>query len=221
MCLPQTCNTYLVQSGDTCVSIAQANGITVTSLIGYNPAINSACTNLLSDTNICLSPAAGTYTPTTIAGASSTTAGSYATTTVPAPGPTAKGTTPNCGAYYKVQSGDICQQISLNSSITVPMFEEINPSIDAACDNLVPGLWYCVWPVLNWNVTGPAAPSTTVSPPAPTPSGSSNSCYEWYTVQSGDYCTLILDSYGITSLEFQEWNPAINSNCTNLIPGDA
>lgn len=42
LCLPQTCKTYTVASGDTCYSIAFAAG----------PSINSACTNLLSDTEV-------------------------------------------------------------------------------------------------------------------------------------------------------------------------
>ena len=118
-CLPQSCEVYLVQPGDTCWSIANTYGLTFSLFSGYNPTINSQCTNLLSGVNVCLSPAAGTYTPTTIAGATVTQTGVYATATITPTSPTPFGTTSQCGRYYEAQSGDYCQQISLNNSISV------------------------------------------------------------------------------------------------------
>jgi len=52
-----------------------------------------------------------------------------------------------CSAYYAVQEGDICNSIlkahsDLNTSLD--LFYIMNPSIDAECTNLVPGLAYCV-----------------------------------------------------------------------------
>jgi LysM repeat protein len=152
-CLPQTCQTYLVKPGDTCWSIAASAGITLTTLLGYNLTINPSCTNLLSGFNICLSPSAGTYTLTTIAGATVTKTDTFATSTVPAPGPTPFKTTPKCGKYYQVQTNDFCQLISLTASIPLALFEQINPSIDAGCDNLVPRFYYCVFPTADWNAT--------------------------------------------------------------------
>lgn len=82
------------------------------------------------------------------------------------------GTTAKCGGYYKVQSGDICQLVALNNTISIALFEAINPSINSNCTNLVPGLYYCVFPSANWNVTGNATTvTTTVAAPAPTTSG--------------------------------------------------
>ena len=82
------------------------------------------------------------------------------------------GATKNCGRYYQVQSGDICQLVALNNTISISLFEAINPSINADCTNLVPGLYYCVLPTGGWNITGNAVPvTTTVSAPAPTTSG--------------------------------------------------
>jgi hypothetical protein len=73
----------------------------VTDILSYNPTLNYDCSNLIAGENICLSPAGGQYTPTTIPGATSTQLGSYATTTVAAPGPTAHGTTTQCGNWYQ------------------------------------------------------------------------------------------------------------------------
>jgi hypothetical protein len=136
------------------------------------------CTNLIANTNICVGPSGTQYTPTTIAGATAT-ATSYATATVAPPGAVPYGTTKNCGQYYQVNSGDNCQQISLNNTITVQEFEEINPSINANCTNLSPGLYYCVWPTATWNATAANTTSTIATPPAPTPTGSTPNCYEW------------------------------------------
>jgi hypothetical protein len=33
----------------------------------------------------------------------------------PPPGPTASGTTSNCGAWYSVKTGDFCQKVVVNS----------------------------------------------------------------------------------------------------------
>lgn len=79
--------------------------------------------------------------------------------------------------YYGVKTGDYCQLIAINNTISVDLFEAINPSIDTGCTNLVPGFYYCVFPVLGWNETT-STTSTYVTPPAPTPSGTTGNCYE-------------------------------------------
>ena len=42
-----------------------------------------------------------------------------------------------------------------------------------------------------------------------------------HTVISGDTCSLIETSYGITFAQFQSWNPQIDAQCSNLLLGDA
>ncbi|KAJ7207185.1 LysM domain protein [Mycena pura] len=222
ICLPQTCQTYLVNPGDTCWSIASSVGITLTTFLGYNPTINPSCTNLLSGFNVCLSPSAGTYTPTTIAGATVTKTDTFATSTIPPPGPTPFKTTPNCGKYYQVKQDDFCQLISLNASIPLALFEQINPSIDAACDNLVPGFFYCVFPTADWNATAiDNGTTTTVAPPAPTPPGTTGACFTWHVIASGDTCTAIEQQFGVTMSQLLAWNPQLNSGCSNLLLDEA
>jgi len=162
-------------SGDTCAAIAASHGITFAQLVSYNPAINKFCTNLASDTNICVGPSGPQFTPTTIPGVVATF-DNYVTATVPPPGPVPFGTTKNCGRYYQINPGDNCQQISLNNTITVQDFKEINPSVNAGCTNLTPGLYYCVRPTANWNTTDVNTTSTIASP---TPPNSTSNCYEW------------------------------------------
>ncbi len=104
ICLPPSCTTYKVNSGDTCSSIASSTSTTFQQLIAWNPALDSYCTNLLSGVNICVSPPGGQKSLTTIVGATVTQTDVYATTTVSRPSPVASGTTKDCGKYYQVQA---------------------------------------------------------------------------------------------------------------------
>jgi hypothetical protein len=76
--------------------------------VAWNPALGSYCTNLLSGQNICVSPPGGVQSLTTVAGTTATQTGIYASTTTSRPSPVATGTTPQCGKYYEVQTGDTC-----------------------------------------------------------------------------------------------------------------
>lgn len=206
LCLPQKCQTYIVKTNDTCYSIATANGYPYQTLLAYNPTIDEFCTNLLSGRNICISSPGGTWNATTIAGATVTQTSIYAASTVKAPGAAASGTTPLCGKYYQVQSGDYCQLIAINQTVSLQLLEEINPSINSGCTNLVPGLYYCLQPTENWNAS--AATTTSLAyqtAPAPTPTGTTSNCYEWYTVQPNDSCFIIEQSFAITFQQLQSW----------------
>ncbi|RAK85566.1 hypothetical protein BO79DRAFT_231493 [Aspergillus costaricaensis CBS 115574] len=167
-------------SGDTCESICNEAGITFVQLTSWNPTINSYCSNLIARQAVCVGQAGTTWTGTTIPGASATQTGQP------------YGTTTDCGHYYVVQNGDDCSLVALNNTITVSLFEAINPSINAGCTNLVPGLAYCVRPVANWNSTN-ATTTTTAS----------------------------YSEYGITFTQLQAWNSNLNSTRGNLILGDA
>ena len=157
----------------------------------------------------------------TIAGATVTQVGVYATATVMPPSPTPFGTTAQCGRYYQAQSGDYCQRISLNNTISVPLFEQINPSINHDCTNLKPGFHYCVFPTQNWNQTLGGASSVTVGAPAPTPSGTTTTCYTWHIVKKGDYCAKLEQLYSVILAQLQLWNPQLDAACNNLLLGDA
>lgn len=54
--------------------------------------------------------------------------------------PTPNGTIHNCGLYHEVVSGDYCNLISLNYSITFSDLIDMNPSLDSSCSNLMRGL---------------------------------------------------------------------------------
>ncbi|KAH7919458.1 hypothetical protein BV22DRAFT_859494 [Leucogyrophana mollusca] len=75
-------------------------------------------------------------------------------------------------------------------------------------------------------VAASAPPSTSSYGGVPTPSNVAPgtitaSCAEYYTVVSGDTCDLIEGEYDITATQLLTWNPEINTDCTNLIIGEA
>ncbi len=153
LCLPETCNTYTASDYDNCWNISLSNNITFPQFLSYNPAISRDCANL-HDTGsvVCISSPDGTYTPIVLPGSNSSKTGVYADSIVSPPGPTPFGTTPKCGQYYLVQIADICSRISLTAHVPVDLFQAINPSINADCTNLIPDLWYCIHPTLDWYV---------------------------------------------------------------------
>ncbi|KAL2857220.1 hypothetical protein BJY01DRAFT_136766 [Aspergillus pseudoustus] len=226
LCVPPSCQLFPVNMGSTCQAICDINRISIGQLYEWNPYLNSECTNLIAGDEVCISrPGTGvrpTTTTTIFVTATTARTSGYATATVSPPGQTPRGTTRRCGAYYQVRSGDYCELIADSFSIDLPLFQAINPSINSDCTNLVPGLYYCVSPTRDWNetTTTTAVPTYTAAP-APTPSGTTSHCYEWYVVRSGDSCNRIESLYGITLDEFRLWNPSLNQQCSNLRAGIA
>lgn len=202
LCLPVRCPIYKVTQNDDCASIASSHDTTFAMLRSWNAAINLECSNLVPNTNICVGPSNPEYTPTAIPNVTPAPTNIYATETVVPSGPTASGTTKNCGKYYEVQSGDDCTRVSLSNSITLDLFRMINPDIDSNCYNLMLGVWYCVWPTANWNATEGTTtilpttvlpttlpPTTTskgpVPPPGPTQAGIVPHCNKWVMQKDG------------------------------------
>ncbi|KAK6008144.1 hypothetical protein QM012_000047 [Aureobasidium pullulans] len=221
LCLPDACQTYTIQSGDTCNAITTSSNITLTQLRSWNPFVDSSCSNLIAGDAICINQPGPIWTGTTIAGATATKTAVYATATATSPGTLAYGTTSRCGKYYEVQTGDDCHLIALNFTISIGLFEAINPDINSDCTNLVPGLNYCVFPTRDWNETASGTTTAIVMAPAPTPSGTTENCLQWYVVQSGDYCAKIESAYAITMAQLQLWNPDLKDDCSNLQIDDA
>ncbi|KAI3538239.1 hypothetical protein CSPX01_09594 [Colletotrichum filicis] len=218
LCLPPTCTSYVVQGGDNCLKVASQFNTTYQQVIAWNPTVDSYCTNLIAGQNICVGPPGGVLNFTTIPGATVTKTAIYATATADRPAPVASGTTTKCGKYYKVQLGDYCELVALNQTVSLDLFRAINPQINSGCTNLQANVFYCVLPTQDWNTT---ATSTTVPAPTTTPPGTTDKCYQWYVIQSGDYCAKVQDKFAISFEQFRAWNPAIANDCSNLQLGVA
>ncbi|PIL32555.1 hypothetical protein GSI_05258 [Ganoderma sinense ZZ0214-1] len=182
------CSTYYtVQSGDTCAVMETQFDVTFDQIRQWNPEIDSNCANIQPGFGYCVAgPAAGTGTITPSQG---------------------------CTAYYTVQSGDSCGVIDAQFNITLTQFLTWNPEINSQCSNILAGIQYCV--------AGPSGGSTTTTTSAAAPTGSGTitpgqGCKQYYTVVSGDNCSVIESKFSITLTQFTTWNPEINSQCTNL-----
>ncbi|KAJ8114046.1 hypothetical protein OPT61_g3980 [Boeremia exigua] len=177
---------YKIQSGDGCDSIAQKNGITPAQLKSWNTEINASCSNLWLDYYIC----------TGVPGAATTT------TSPPSPSnsPALPGAVSNCNKWYKIQSGDTCDNIAGKNAITVAQFRSFNTQITSSCNNLWMDYFACVG-----------------TPTAATPMPDiASGCTRYYQVVSGDSCDAIASKAGITVANFRKWNTSLNAGCTNL-----
>lgn len=110
-------------------------------------------------------PPGGEYIPpsTTVAPAQPTVYTTIATPTAPVH----TDTVPNCGKYYTVIAGDLCDMVAMKFSITVDHFRALNPSLNAECTNLFLGYDYCVGLVNGTTITTAAPTSSTTTPSAP------------------------------------------------------
>ncbi|VDC05352.1 unnamed protein product [Peniophora sp. CBMAI 1063] len=184
---------YTVKSGDTCAVMETNYGITLDQIRQWNTEIDANCDNIQPGYGYCMSgPAAGS--------------GSL----LPSGG---------CTDYYTVQSGDTCTVIESAKGITLAQFLSWNPEVNSQCSNIQAGLQYCVAGPSTTLTTTATTPTSTSAAAAPTGSGTitpGQGCTKYYTVASGDNCSVIDTKFGITLAQFTKWNPEINSACTNL-----
>lgn len=216
---------YVVQLGDDCNRVLLNQTITLSDFISANPEINANCTNLFQGYAYCVYQIPRPAYPSTYA---------------PVPTNLAPGTTKSCFTYYTIQSGDNCQAITSNWTITVPEFKQWNPELNSDCSNLIAGEAYCVYAELTNGAGVTTATNTITSTPTstsavsrtsttstatasvpPVPSnaapGAVSPCYKWHTVVSGEYCFLICQNEGCTVAQLEQWNPSLGSNCVAQI----
>ncbi|KAH8799634.1 hypothetical protein F5884DRAFT_111945 [Xylogone sp. PMI_703] len=211
-CAPYSCDvTVITERMDFRSFINQYTNISTVQFQTWNPFADPTVLEV-GDT-VCISPPGGVYTPRLAPQAAPTV---FTTTATPAQ-PTPPGTFKSCGNYHEVAAGELCVQIALNYSITYLQFLSMNPSIHIGCTNMIVGDDYCVAPVNGTIIPTPS----TVAAPAPTASGTTAKCYNWYTLKSGDYCGLIELEFGLNLGTLQAYNPSINNACSNLVVGNA
>jgi hypothetical protein len=122
---------YLVQKDDRCADIASAEGISLSDLYSWNPALNGDCSGLWPDYSICVGRSGSGVTTTT--------------TTTSAPGgtptPTQAGMTAGCQSFYLVKSGDGCYDIATSHGIALDQFYAYNPAVGNDCSGLWPNYY--------------------------------------------------------------------------------
>ncbi|KAL3472687.1 hypothetical protein BJX99DRAFT_249450 [Aspergillus californicus] len=100
-----------------------------------------------------------------------------------------------------------------------------NPSVGTDCSGLWANSYVCI-SVIGHNpgtTTATVPPPTTTAPgPSPTQPGLVTTCTSFYKVQAGDTCQTIAQQkypYINSVTLFTRWNPAVGSNCDNLLNG--
>jgi len=89
--------------------------------------------------------------------------------------------------------------------------------VGSNCLNLWLGYAYCVaGPASTVSPSAAASPTTST---APTRTGTASGCSTYYTVQSGDSCQKIEDTFAVTFQQLYNWNTNIGSNCESLWVG--
>ncbi|KAH6710632.1 hypothetical protein DL95DRAFT_351095 [Leptodontidium sp. 2 PMI_412] len=170
LCLPETCATYSVKAGDTCVEVGVNAGTSWMNLIDWNLMLDARCSNLLGSTPfwghvICVSAPGGEFedggasggTGNGNSGGEGGSGNGYSDTIVTPPaGKVGQGTTKNCGFYIQAKEGLGCAKMIVTASRSTPMdlFLKVNPSLGTAakCDqSLVVGVWYCLSPHSAWD----------------------------------------------------------------------
>ncbi|KAH9480415.1 LysM domain-containing protein [Psilocybe cubensis] len=192
---PVACGGYYdIQAGDTLDS--------VTALVGVNAS-------LLATWNLEL--ASGSLPPVGSAICILFPEGNYTLPVAPRPANAYANAITSCAQFYTVQSGDGCGSIESSFALTNSQFDQLNPGLTSDCTNLVLGLAYCVLPTVPFS-----PPSSTGPPDNVAPGTITDGCTSYYTVQSGDTCSVMENNFNITLTQITTWNPEINSQCTNI-----
>ncbi|RPA93364.1 hypothetical protein L873DRAFT_1816021 [Choiromyces venosus 120613-1] len=134
---PSNCSKWtLIHSGDTCSSIATANGISLSTFLAWNPAAGSDCSGLWSGYYACVGTGA--------TGDPNTPVGPAVPATPAKPSPTQSGIPSSCKKWHLVASGDTCASIASSQGISLANFYSWNPAVGSTCASLWLGYWVCV-----------------------------------------------------------------------------
>ncbi|KIK42206.1 carbohydrate-binding module family 50 protein [Suillus luteus UH-Slu-Lm8-n1] len=101
-----------------------------------------------------------------------------------------------CDRNVTVRAGDTCDAISAANSVSTYQLATVNSGvIDSACDNLYIGEIICL------GISG-------------------QDCNVTHVLQTGDTCFSVATAAGIPLNTLLANNPNVNSNCTNVYPGE-
>ncbi|KAJ3496988.1 hypothetical protein NLG97_g2243 [Lecanicillium saksenae] len=171
LCLPGRCKVQKVTEADAdCITFATSVGVSWQTLIRWNMALDTACSNLWNTRApfwghvVCVTQPGGEYKPNTN-GTDMSTPGNgniggqggngdgYADswTAPPRDGKVADKTTDMCGKYIQADEGLRCAQIVSKRATPLDVFLQANPSLgktEVECDEkLKVGTWYCLNPM--------------------------------------------------------------------------
>ncbi|KAI7762473.1 hypothetical protein LZL87_008819 [Fusarium oxysporum] len=166
-------NTYTTKYGNSCDSIALAQGVSAATMYYINPNIFD-CSKITAGTELCLPltctkiykvKQGGTYSGQPL---NSTEPFDPQPIDPPKGAPVANGTTKECSHWITHDGSLSCTQICLAYEIPINLFTAANPSLNkTTCDtDLVVGNAYCLKPVDGWyqsDATETVSPTVTAT----------------------------------------------------------
>jgi LysM repeat protein len=150
----KNCNKFhLVSEGEGCASIGSKYGVSISSLVSWNPAIGSTCTNVWLNTYLCVGVIGGGGGTTFTTRTTTTTAGNGIAT----PTPTQPGMVSNCDRFHFVAENEGCATIATKYGIPLATFYSWNTGVGNNCQSLWGNTYVCV------RTIGYVPPTTTTS----------------------------------------------------------
>lgn len=164
--ITKACSKYwLVGQNDNCTTIAEANSITESDFISWNPAVKADCSGLSGDYYACVGVASNSTssmpittpftTPSSSTAPASSSAGGVST-----PSPVQSNMASGCRRFYRVQKGDTCYDIATDAGVKLSDFYNWNPAVGDDCSDLETDTFVCI---------GEAGMATTITSGTPVP----------------------------------------------------
>lgn len=198
--MPDDCQAYyLAEENDTCRTVlASYTYVTQEQFFEWNPALDGNCDGLWLGYYYC------------VANFNSTSEVPLPTVTERPTTSTAPGSVASCTAWYSSTPDDTCDTIaSVFGRFSQADFVSWNPSLDSACSNLQPSLYYCVAVPGTPSTRTAAYPSTTTASSAPAlPTG----CTSTWLVGTDDSCADVAGVNGLSLAEFVALNPQLDAS---------
>ncbi|KAF3210312.1 hypothetical protein TWF679_006807 [Orbilia oligospora] len=140
--MTKNCNKfYFVKSGDGCSPIASQFGVTLANFYAWNPAVKNDCSGLWANVYVCVGLIGSTPTPTTT---TKTTTKATTTSGIVTPTPTQSGMVKNCKKFHFVQTGQTCETIQRQYSVTLAQLFQWNSAIGSTCTGMWAQTYLCV-----------------------------------------------------------------------------
>ncbi|KAI8163641.1 LysM domain-containing protein [Colletotrichum sp. SAR 10_70] len=213
--------------GLSCDTVLIIAGISAAQLTALNPSIKT-CGDWKVDYSYCIESASGFPEPPTPPTPTTTTSKAPATTpspTTPAngvttPDPAQPGMVDNCNRFYKVVAGDTCTTIASKNGVTIAQLAAWNTQIGGtACTGIWAEYYICTG-IIGGSPTQPSPTATPNPTPQPIQDGMVDNCNRWHLVKTGDTCSTIASSVGVTVAQLATWNKGIGGTaCTGMWAG--
>ncbi|CAG7555730.1 unnamed protein product [Fusarium equiseti] len=206
----KNCNKFdFVKQGQTCDTLAKANGITREDIYNWNPSVNPECEGLWANVWICVSIIGHTPSPTK----------PTPTNGIETPSPIQGGMVKNCNKFHLVQTTTTCNSIENYYKLPIAKFLEWNPDVGKTCQYLLAHYWVCVMTDDYKPAPSPTSPSNGIKTPSPIQDGVHKNCNKFHQVQKTTTCASINSYYNLPLNDFYSWNPSVGTKCQSLLVG--